>query len=152
MFCPVLFGLDGPLVLFAFILGECSNPPRGIAESLEFEMEAMKDFAKTVTPAQLKEANLTMDDLQTRFSSIFDAYLTCLDYHFYSFCVLRVVLTWYTFCVVLPYSQLIFTFLAALLMTIFSVGSVFVLIPQRLDRNANLDKLRMLIPQDKKVD
>jgi hypothetical protein len=141
MFFPAVLVVDGPLVLFAFILGEVSNPPRGIAEAYEFEMDAMRIAYKNFKNDDYNKANIKKKQLQDRFSKIWSFYLGLLDFHFYSFVVLRIVLTWYTFYVVLPYAQLSLTFIAALLMTLFSFASVIILVMQRNDRSKIMDKL-----------
>lgn len=153
MLCPALFGVDGPLVLYAFLQGEFSNPPRGIAEALEFEMESMKTAVVTqkINDVELAKHNLTRKDMQERYEQIFNKYLICLDWHFYLFLIFRAVLTYFAMFFVLPHGQLPTTFGCAFLMIIFSIGSFFILIPGRMKRAQNMDKLKQLyddLPED----
>ena len=149
--CPIL----SILILISYIyvyytyysLFYHSNPPRSAAEALELEMTAMRESAKTITSKDLKEAGVTIEECEAAYTSIFNKWLLLLDFHFYSFVIVRLALTWYTFAFILLHAELTVTFVAAVLITIFSFGSVAVLIPERIKRNARLPELSTMFPK-----
>jgi len=127
---PIIHGHDGALGIIGFIIGELSNPPRAVADFIAWELAEMRQQVLTRGQRGLQAAGFSLEEAGRAYAHLY-GWRVFVDAHFGSFVACRVYLVKFVASYMFPMCVLTTSKVAAVLVLVFSLGSVVFILGSR---------------------